>query len=99
MISNPNGLCILLRQSASDGKKRAPVARSYAARGEWEISPGKFAKTGSGVSVSCPGAEDVETCDVTLPSLGEGEVYALESYVHELSEHEEAARFLEQVSY
>ena len=99
IISSPTGLCILLRQNASDGTKRAPVARSYAARGEWEKSPGLFSKTGSGVSVNCPGAEDDETCDITVPPLREGEVYALESYVHELAAHEEAARFLEQVSY
>ena len=97
-ISNLNGLCILLRQAASDGTSRSPVARSYAGRGEWEVSPGLFAKSGSGVSITCPGATDSETCDITVPPLGEGQVYALESYVHELSEHEEAARFLEQVS-
>ena len=42
--------------------------------------------------MSCPGAADVEACDIAVPPLGEGQVYALESHVHEISEREEAAR-------
>ena len=62
------------------------------------MSPGLYAKTGSGASRDCGAAEGGgTTCDVTLPALEEGEEYVLESYEYGTTEEAEAARFLEQV--
>ena len=95
--TSTNELCTLIRRKTSTGKSRAPVARSYAGR-NWEVSAGFFARSGSGLIVDCDGSTTAGVCDVTLPSLGEGQEYVLESFVHQVTPEVEAARFLEQVS-
>ena len=99
IITNPNGLCILLRHSKVDGTKRVHVVRSYAGNG-WELSSGSFTKRDSGVTVDC-NVGDVYECEVTLPPLAmDGtEEYVLESYEYEISPEAEASRFLEQVRF
>lgn len=97
IITNPNGLCILLRHSKVDGSKRVHLVRSYAGNG-WELSSGSFTKRDSGVTVDC-NVGDVYECEVTLPPLAMdgNEEYVLESYEYEISPEAEASRFLEQV--
>ncbi|KAL7541246.1 hypothetical protein ACHAXR_012136 [Thalassiosira sp. AJA248-18] len=100
IISNPNGLCILLRHSSIDGTKRAHVARSYAGNA-WELSPGPFTKRDSGANVDCDGGDEYE-CDVVLPGLLDDEhqqEYVLESYEYSTSAEAEASRFLEQATF
>ena len=97
-VSNPNGLCILLRRSSADGTRRAHVARSYADK-QWERAAGLFAKANSGVTVDC-NAGGVHECDITLPILKEGEEFVLESHdTTPISSENEAARFLEQATF
>ena len=97
IVTNPSGLCLIIRRSNSTAnKQRAPVARSYANRGTWEQSPGLFADGRSGVAVDCD-AGGPGVCDVTLPPLEGGMEYVLESHEYETSMDAEAARFLEQV--
>ena len=97
-VSNPNGLCILLRRASGAGNRRAHIARSYADR-PWERVAGRFAQSDSGVAVDCE-AGGAHECDVTLPVLQEGEEFVLESHdtTEPLSENE-AARFLEQATF
>ena len=99
IVTDPNGLCTLVRHNATaGGMQRAPVARSYASRGGWEVSAGLFANGAtSGLAVDCT-AET--TCDVTLPPLsGDGQQYILESFAHSRSAEATAARFLEQATF
>ena len=97
IITNPNGLCILLRHSKVDGTKRVHVVRSYAGNA-WELSAGSFTKRDSGVAIDC-NVGDVYECEVTLPPLAvdDTEEYVLESYEYQISPEAEASRFLEQV--
>ena len=103
IVSDPNGLCTLVRHNATaGGTQRAPVARSYAARGGWEMSAGLFAGAESGLAVDCSAVETGggTTCDVTLPLLsGDGQEYILESFAHSLPIEATAARFLEQSTF
>lgn len=97
-VSNPNGLCILLRRAAGTGNRRAHVARSYADL-QWERVAGIFAQPEKGVVVDCQ-AGGAHECDVTLPSLPEGYEYVLESHdTTEPRSDKEAARFLEQATF
>lgn len=105
IISAADGLCTIVHRNATDGSRRAPVARSYAGR-QWEISAGKFtSRTPTGSTSSSTGLASVDCsagseheCDVTLPPLeSAGQEYVLESFEHSLSPQAEAARFLEQV--
>lgn len=98
IVSEPSGLCILLRRSSADGSKRAAVVRSYSGR-SWERSPGLFSKVSNGVDIVDCSAGTEHECDVTLPPLDEGQEYVLESYEHTLGSMEEASRFLEQATF
>lgn len=96
-VSNPNGLCILLR-TAADSTRRAHVARSYADR-QWERVAGVFSHPKSGVAIDCE-AGGAHECDVTIPALQEDEVYVLESHdTPQSPPKNEAARFLEQATF
>lgn len=98
-VSNPDGLCTLVRRNINPPHRRAPVARSYANR-PWETTAGLFANTQqSGLDIDCTSSGTGE-CDVTLPPLNAGEEYILESYVHSSpSSDATAARFLEQSTF
>ena len=109
IVTDSNKLCTLIRHNiTAGGTQRAPIARSYSARSTWEISAGLFSNSAtSGVTLNCTSGETY--CDVTLPPLGSGQEYILESFtrptvptdgsssytIEELS----AARFLEQATF
>ena len=70
--------------------KVAPVARSYDGK-DWELSPGKFIK----ISISC----DDQNCILELPALVGNDEYQVFTSNHTLEPKDEAARFLEQVTF
>ena len=75
---------------SSDGKKVAPVARSYDGN-EWETSAGNF----TSISIVC----ESQSCSLVLPSLIENEEYKVEILDYTLSRKDEIARFLEQSTF
>ena len=117
IVTDPNNLCTLIRHNATGGgsTQRAPVARSYAARGLWEVSAGLFSNTAtSGLTINCgdDGGETTppsSTCDIFLPPItpDSGEEYILETSTRPsvssdtaYTEDElKAARFLEQSTF
>ena len=101
IVTDPNSLCTLVRHNATaGGTQRAPVARSFASRGSWEVSAGLFSNSAtSGLSLDCD-AGDGTTCDVTLPPVTNGQQYILETFTRPtLSAEALAARFLEQSTF
>ena len=107
IVTDSNTLCTLIRHNiTAGGTQRAPIARSYSARSTWEISAGLFSNSAtSGVTLNCITGETY--CDVTLPSLGSGEEYILESFTRPTvptessysTEELSASRFLEQATF
>lgn len=102
IITNADTLCTLVRHNiTAGGSQRAPVARSFAARGSWEVSAGLFSNGAtSGLTIDCESSGDGTTCDITLPPVSNGEEYILESFTRPtLSSEAQAARFLEQATF
>ena len=105
IVTDSNTLCTLIRHNVTaGGTQRAPIARSYSARSTWEISAGLFSNSAtSGVTLDCVTGETY--CDVTLPPLGSGQEYILESFTRTESsttysmEELSASRFLEQATF
>jgi len=109
IVTNSNTLCTLIRHNiTAGGTQRAPIARSYGARSTWEISAGLFSNSAtSGVTLDCITGETY--CDVTLPPLGSGQEYILESFTRPTvptdgsssytTEEMSASRFLEQATF
>ena len=101
IVTDPNSLCTLIRHNvAAGGTQRAPVARSFASRGSWEVSAGLFSNAAtSGLSLDCD-TGDGTTCDVTLPPVNNGQQYILETFTRPtLSAEALSARFLEQSTF
>ena len=101
IITNADTLCTLVRHNiTAGGSQRAPVARSFAARGSWEVSAGLFSNGAtSGLTIDCASG-DGTTCDITLPPVRSGEEYIIESFTRPtLSSEAQAARFLEQATF
>jgi len=108
IITNADTLCTLVRHNiTAGGSQRAPVARSFAARGSWEVSAGLFSNGAtSGLTLDCASG-DGTMCDITLPPVRSGEEYILETSTRSsvssdtaYTEDElKAARFLEQSTF
>ena len=100
IITDNNTLCTLVRHNTTaGGTQRTPVARSYGARGLWEVSAGLFSDSAiSNLTIDCN--IGVTYCNVILPPITNGQEYILESFYRStLSNDIQAARFLEQSTF
>lgn len=103
LANSPQGiLCTLLEvstdeaQSADGNLKLKPIGRSYNGNG-WEPYQGLHSSFNT-VPLGCSDS-GVQECSVVLPALEIGRKYILKSYEHSLGPRDEAARFLEKITF
>ena len=101
--NSPEGiLCTLLEVSAdetqtADGNLRLkPIGRSYNGNG-WEPYQGLHSSFNA-IPLECSN-NDVQSCTIVLPAPQTGRKYILKSYEHSLGPRDEAARFLEKITF